>query len=226
MRTRPKAWISWSTGKDSAWALRRVRESGEIEVVAMLTTVNISFGRVAMHAVRESILEAQAEAAGLPLVKVPIPWPCPNEAYEAAMSEAIARATIEGITHMTFGDLFLEDVRSYREEKLGPTGITPVFPLWGRDTRELAREMTGAGLRAVITSVDPTKLHPRFAGRIFDDELLADISVEAPGVDPCGENGEFHTCVFAGPMFSHPLAVKVGEVVHRDGFVFADVLPA
>ncbi len=226
MLTRPKAWISWSTGKDSAWALHSVRESGGVEVVAMLTTVNAAFGRVAMHAVRESVLEAQAEGTGLPLVKVPIPWPCSNAAYEAAMSEVIARAAAEGITHMVFGDLFLEDIRRYREEKLAPTGITPVFPLWGRDTHELAREMTSSGLCAVITSVDPTKLDSQFAGRTYDATLLADLAAEAPGVDPCGENGEFHTCVFAGPMFSHPLALKAGEVVHRDGFVFADVIPA
>jgi len=221
--SRPKAWISWSTGKDSAWALHTVRERGDVEVVALLTTVNTAHARVAMHAVRESLLEAQSEALGLPLVKVPIPSPCPNSVYEQAMAEAIRRARQEGITHMVFGDLFLEDIRKYREEKLASTGITPLFPIWGLDTPRLAREMVAAGLRAVITCVDPKKLGRAFAGRTFDAELLGQLP---GGVDPCGENGEFHTYAFEGPMFRKPIAVEVGEIVERDGFVFADVVPS
>lgn len=221
--SRPKAWISWSTGKDSAWALHTVRERGDVEVVALLTTVNTAHARVAMHAVRESLLEAQSEALGLPLVKVPIPSPCPNAVYEQAMAEAIGRARQEGITHIVFGDLFLEDIRKYREEKLASTGITPLFPIWGLDTLRLAREMVAAGLCAVITCVDPKKLERAFAGRTFDAELLGQLP---GGVDPCGENGEFHTYAFEGPMFQKPIAVEVGEIVERDGFVFADVVPS
>jgi len=191
--------------------------------VALLTTVNTAHARVAMHAVRESLLEAQAEAVGLPLVKVPLPWPCPNVVYEQAMQEAIQRARREGITHMVFGDLFLEDIRKYREEKLAPTGVTPLFPIWGLDTKGLAREMIEAGLRAYLTCVDPKRLDRAFAGRTFDANLLNDLP---PGVDPCGENGEFHTYAFQGPMFQRPVPVKVGQIVQRDGFVFADVLPA
>ncbi|PYV07644.1 MAG: ATP-binding protein [Acidobacteria bacterium] len=176
-----------------------------------------------MHAVRESLLEAQSEALGLPLVKVPIPSPCPNAVYEQAMAEAIGRARQEGITHIVFGDLFLEDIRKYREEKLASTGITPLFPIWGLDTLRLAREMVAAGLCAVITCVDPKKLERAFAGRTFDAELLGQLP---GGVDPCGENGEFHTYAFEGPMFQKPIAVEVGEIVERDGFVFADVVPS
>ncbi len=219
--SRAKAWVSWSSGKDSAWALHEVRRRSELEVTALLTTVNATHSRVAMHAVRESVLEAQAAAAGLPLVKVPIPSPCPNEAYEAAMREAMARAKAEGVTHVVFGDLFLEDVRRYREEKLAGTGIAPVFPLWHRDTAALAREMIAAGMQAVLTCVDPGKLPRALAGRWFDAALLADLPAD---VDPCGENGEFHTCVVAGPMFSAALDVATGETVQRDGFVFTDVL--
>ncbi len=221
--TRPQAWISWSSGKDSAWALHVTRTRGDVEIVALLTTVNTAHARVAMHAVRESLLEGQAEAVGLPLVKVPLPWPCPNAAYEAAMQQAIARACGEGVTHMVFGDLFLEDIRKYREEKLAGTGVTPLFPIWGLDTASLAREMVESGLRAYLTCVDPKKLDPSFAGRTFDANLLNDLP---PGVDPCGENGEFHTYAFAGPMFREPIRVGLGETVERDGFVFADVLPA
>lgn len=219
--SRARAWVSWSSGKDSAWALHEVLRRGELEVTALLTTVNATYSRVAMHAVRESVLEAQATVAGLPLIKVPIPSPCPNEVYEAAMREAMARAHEEGVAHIMFGDLFLEDVRRYREEKLAGTGITPVFPLWGRDTAALAREMIAAGLQAILTCVDPSKLPRALAGRWFDAALLADLPV---GVDPCGENGEFHTCVVAGPMFAAELGVTVGETVERDGFVFTDVL--
>ena len=219
--TRPKAWVSWSSGKDSAWALRTVQDQGEVEVVALLTTVNAVHARVAMHAVRESLLDAQAEAVGLPLVKVPIPWPCPNAAYEEAMATAIARARSEGVTRMVFGDLFLEDIRKYREQKLASTGVRPLFPIWGLDTRKLAQEMVESGLRAYLTCIDPKKLDASFAGRVFDGRLLADLPA---GIDPCGENGEFHTYAFDGPMFHKPIPAEVGQVVERDGFIFADLL--
>lgn len=217
-----KAWLSWSSGKDSAWALHVTRQRGEVEVVALLTTVNALYGRVAMHAVRESLLEAQAQAVGLPLVKVPILSPCPNSIYEQAMAEAMARARAEGVCHVVFGDLFLEDIRKYREEKLAGCGMRPLFPVWGRDTARLAKEMVEGGLRAHLTCVDPRKLGAEFAGRVFDAALLADLPA---GVDPCGENGEFHSYAFAGPMFGAPIAVEAGEVVERDGFVFRDLLP-
>lgn len=219
---RHKAWLSWSSGKDSAWALHATRLKGDVEIVALLTTVNTTHGRVAMHAVRESLLEAQAASVGLPLVKVPIPWPCPNDNYEQAMAHAMAQARAEGVTHMVFGDLFLEDIRKYREEKLSACGMTPLFPIWGLDTAALAREMVEAGLRAYLTCVDPKQLDPKFVGRVFDARLLAELPA---GVDPCGEKGEFHTYAFAGPMFHAPISAAVGEVVERDGFFFADVLP-
>ncbi len=222
MSARPKAWLSWSSGKDSAWTLHAVRQSGDVEIVALLTTINRAFGRVAMHGVRESLVDAQAQSAGLPLVKVPIPYPCPNEAYERAMAEAMSRARAEGVTHMVFGDLFLEDIRQYREEKLAACGMTPVFPLWRLDTAELARQMIAAGLEAWLACVDPRKLDRQFAGRRFDARLLADLP---SGIDPCGEFGEFHTLATAGPMFRAPVNVQVGEIVERDGFVFADLLP-
>jgi uncharacterized protein (TIGR00290 family) len=219
---RKKAWLSWSSGKDSAWCLEVVRRQGEYDVEALLTTVNAEHQRVAMHAVRESLLRAQAESVGLPLVTVPIPNPCPNTAYEEAMAAAMQRARGEGVTHMIFGDLFLEDIRRYREEKLAGSGITPVFPLWGLDTRRLASQMVGAGLQALLTCVDPRQLDESFAGRQFDADLLADL----PGnVDPCGENGEFHTFACRGPMFRAPIEIERGVVVERDGFVFADALP-
>ena len=219
---RKRAWLSWSSGKDSAWCLEVVRRQGEYEVEALLTTVNAEFQRVAMHSVRESLLRAQAERTGLPLVTVPIPYPCPNAAYEEAMTAALERARTEGITHMIFGDLFLEDIRRYREEKLAGTGITPVFPLWGLDTHQLASQMVAAGLRALLTCVDPGKLDASFAGRQFDADLLADLP---KNVDPCGENGEFHTFACRGPMFQAPIEIDRGAVVERDGFVFADALP-
>ena len=220
--TRPKAWLAWSSGKDSAWALHTVRRERRFDVVALLTTVNRTHERVAMHAVRESLLEIQAAAAGLPLVKVPIPSPCSNEEYEQAMSEAMSRALAEGVSHIVFGDLFLEDVRAYWEKSLAVCGITPVFPLWGLDTRELAAEMLADGLSAYLTCVDPRKLDRNFAGRRFDARLLAALP---PGIDPCGENGEFHTFTCAGPMFSAEIPVAGGEIVERDGFVFADLVP-
>ncbi|HLW80704.1 MAG TPA: hypothetical protein VKS20_01555 [Candidatus Acidoferrales bacterium] len=222
MTTRPKAWLSWSSGKDSAWSLHVMRQRNDLEITALLTTINRTHNRVAMHAVREALLDAQAAAADLPLVKIPIPSPCPNVFYERALSEAMAQARSEGVTHMIFGDLFLEDIRKYREENLAKCGMTPVFPLWRRDTRDLAHEMILGGLRAFLTCVDPKKLDASFAGRAFDEKLLVDLP---PSVDPCGENGEFHTCVVAGPMFSSSIGATLGEIVERDGFVFADVLP-
>jgi uncharacterized protein (TIGR00290 family) len=218
-----RAWLCWSSGKDSAWALHVIRQKGEFDVVALLTTVNRTHARVAMHAVREVLLDRQAEEAGLPLVKIPIPSPCPNEVYEQAMSEAMAAARGQGVRHMIFGDLFLEDVRAYREKHLTACGITPVFPLWKTDTRQLAREMIAGGLDAYLTCIDPRKLARDFAGRRFDATLVCDLPAE---VDPCGENGEFHTFACAGPMFRRPITVQPGEIVERDGFLFADLLPA
>ena len=217
-----KAWIAWSSGKDSAWALHEARKSGEYEIVGALTTVTETFGRVAMHAVREEILQRQCEAMALPQKIVPIPFPCPNEIYEARMNIALKEAKAEGVTHVIFGDLFLEDIRRYREEKMTGSGIAPVFPLWRRPTDELAREMIEGGLKAQIVCVDPKILPREFAGRAFDRTLLDDLP---KGVDPCGERGEFHTCVVNGPMFSGEIKVKPGEVVEHDGFVFADLVP-
>jgi len=217
---RPKAVVSWSSGKDSAYSLHEVRRAGELEVVGLLTTVTQKFSRVSMHGVRESVLDAQARAAGLPLYKVEIPSPCPNEVYERSMASMIARLRAQGVSRVVFGDLFLQDIRDYREEKFRGTGIEPVFPLWGRPTDRLARELIASGLRAYLVALDPKKLAPAFAGREFDTSLLADLP---PEVDPCGERGEFHTCVVAGPMFDAPIRVIPGEVVHRDGFVFADL---
>ena len=221
--TRPKLLLSWSSGKDSAWALHVLRRQGACEIAGLLTTINEDANRVAMHAVRENLLERQAEAAGLPLKKVPIPHPCPNEAYEAAMAQAMADARRDGVTQVAFGDLFLEDVRAYRVAKLAGSGIDPVFPIWGLATDALAREMVAAGLRAHITCVDPKQLDPSFAGRSFDADFLDALP---DGVDPCGENGEFHSFAHAGPMFARPIRVVPGETVTRDGFVFADLLPA
>jgi uncharacterized protein (TIGR00290 family) len=218
---KPRAWLSWSSGKDSAWTLHMLRVRGEVEVVGLLTTLNREAARVAMHAVREELLEAQAEAAGLPLVKIFLPHPCSNDIYEAAMHGAIAQAREAGITHMAFGDLFLEDVRRYRERMLAGTGIEPIFPLWGEPTGQLAERMVAAGLRAHVTCVDPAQLSEAFAGRTFDEWLLKDLPDR---VDPCGERGEFHTFAHAGPMFDRPIPVVPGEVVTRDGFVFADLL--
>jgi uncharacterized protein (TIGR00290 family) len=219
---RPKAWLAWSSGKDSAWSLHTIRRTGEVDVVALLTTVNRTYERVAMHAVRESLLEVQAAEAGLPLVKVPIPSPCSNQTYEQAMGEAMAGARAQGVNQVVFGDLFLEDIRAYREKQLAACGMTPVFPLWGRDTRELAEEMMAGGLCAYLTCVDPRKLDRSFAGRTFDAGLLRALPAS---VDPCGENGEFHTFASAGPMYRTPISVVPGEIVERDGFVFADLLP-
>ncbi len=220
---RPKAIVAWSSGKDSAWALHAVRRAGAVDVVGLLTTVTHAFARVSMHAVREELLDRQAAALGLPCCKVRIPWPCPNHVYEAEMAAALAAARAAGVAQVVFGDLFLADVRAYREAKLAGTGLAPIFPLWGRDTGGLAREMLDGGLAATLTCVDPRKVDRALAGRPFDAALLAALP---PDVDPCGENGEFHTFASAGPMFSGPIAVAPGEVVEREGFVFADVLAA
>ena len=192
-------------------------------MVGLLTTINATHERVAMHAVRVALLEAQARAAGLPLWQVPIPSPCSNQEYEAAMGEAVKKAIAAGITMMAFGDLFLEDVRRYRETQLAGTGLTPLFPIWGLPTAALARDMVAAGLKARLTCVDPKQLPTSFAGREFDAALLADLPASA---DPCGERGEFHTFAYAGPMFRHPVPIRTGEIVTRDGFVFADLLTA
>ena len=213
-------WLSWSSGKDSAWSLEMLRRDG-IPVTGLFTSVNAAFDRVAMHAVRRSLLEAQAHAAGLPLHVIEIPYPCPNADYDRIMGAFVERAKAEGVTAMAFGDLFLADIRAYRETQLAGSGITPIFPLWERNTHDLAREMITAGLVAHITCVDPTKLDRSFAGRMFDTAFLADLP---PGIDPCGENGEFHTFVSAGPMFRAPIPVRVGEITERDGFVFADLI--
>ena len=217
-----KTILSWSSGKDSAFALHELRQMPEYEVIGLLTTLNQVHDRVAMHAVRRTLLHAQARAAALPLVEIDLPYPCSNEEYEARMRGFVERALALGVTHVAFGDLFLADVRAYRERQLAGTGLTPVFPLWGRPTPALAREMLAAGLRARLTCVDPRQISASFAGREFDEALLADLPSSA---DPCGERGEFHTFVWAGPMFREPLRVVPGEVVERDGFVFADVLP-
>jgi uncharacterized protein (TIGR00290 family) len=213
--------LSWSSGKDSAWALHVLRQQPDIEVVGLLTTLNTEFQRVAMHSTRLSVLEAQAKAAQLPLWIVPLPWPCSNEIYEARMTEACKRAIDEHVDAIAFGDLFLQDVRANRETKLKATGLEPLFPLWEIPTDALAREMIAGGLRAKLTCVDPKQLAASFAGRDFDAALLRDFP---PEIDPCGERGEFHTCVYAGPMFTAPLQLDAGEVVERDGFVFADFL--
>jgi uncharacterized protein (TIGR00290 family) len=217
---RPRALLSWSSGKDSAWALHVLRQQSAVEVVSLLTTVNEHHGRVAMHAVRRELLEIQARATGLPLWPVSIPSPCSNDQYEAAMASVLARALAEGITVVAFGDLFLEDIRRYREERLAPLGISALFPLWGLPTADLARDMIHGGLQAHVTCVDPRALSSTFVGRAFDAAFLADLP---PTVDPCGERGEFHTFACAGPMFDHALSVRVGDVVERDGFVFADL---
>ena|SRR2546422_1467221 len=220
---RLRTLLSWSSGKDSAWALRTLRGDRRYEVVGLVTTINRAADRVAMHAVRTDLLRAQARAAALPLWELSIPSPCSNEEYETVMRAAIVRAEAEAIDCFAFGDLFLQDVRAYREKQLASTNLTPLFPLWGRDTRELASEMIAGGLRARITCVDPRLVPASLAGREFDAALLKDLPPEA---DPCGERGEFHTFAFEGPMFASPIAIVSGDIVERDGFVFADLLPA
>src|SRR6478672_3592412 len=215
-----KCLVSWSSGKDSAWMVHVLRQRGDVELAGVLTTVNEKYQRVAMHAVRVELLQAQADALGLPLWKIPIPSPCPNEIYERAMAEAVSRAVAGGFTHMAFGDLFLEDIRRYREEKLAGTGLTPIFPLFGSETTSLAETMIANGLRARITCLNPKQLDRSFAGREFDSQLLADLPA---GIDRCAERGEFHTCADAGPMFAMPIPVETGMVVERDGFVFTDL---
>jgi uncharacterized protein (TIGR00290 family) len=220
--SRPKALIAWSSGKDSAWALREVRRAREYDVVGALTTITETFGRVSIHGLREELLLAQLAAAGLPPTIVSIPYPCPNEVYEARMAAATAQAKDAGVTHIIFGDLFLQDVRAYREAKLAGSGITPVFPLWGRPTADLAREMIAAGVEAYLVCVDRKRLAANFAGRRFDQSLLDQMPAD---VDSCGENGEFHSFVAAGPMLAGRIAVHLGETVERDGFAYADLLP-
>lgn len=220
MSATPRLLLSWSSGKDSAWTLHRLRMQDTFDIVGLVTTVNEAFDRVAMHGVRAQLLATQAAAAGLPLWRVDLPWPCPNSEYETRMHALIEQARAAGVTHMAFGDLFLDDVRTYRERQLAGTGIAPLFPLWGSDTAQLARDMLAGGLRATLTCVDPKQLPPTFAGRAFDEALLADLP---PGVDPCGERGEFHSFCHAGPMFRAPIPVVAGEAVERDGFVFADL---
>ena len=215
-----KTLLSWSTGKDCAWALHLLRQQG-IPVSGLFTTFNEAFGRVAMHGVRRELAQAQAAAAGLPLAEIAIPWPCSNADYERIMGGFVARAVADGVTHMAFGDLFLRDIRAYREERLAGTGITPLFPVWDIPTDRLARDMKDAGVKAVVTCLDPKKLPERFAGRDFSDVAAAALD----GIDPCGENGEFHTFCHAGPMFAHAIPVVAGEVVTRDGFVFCDLQP-
>jgi uncharacterized protein (TIGR00290 family) len=218
-----KTLVSWSSGKDSAWTVHVLRQQPDVQIAGLLTTINESAQRVAMHAVRDDVLQAQADALGLPMWRIPIPSPCPNEVYERAMAEAVTRAVGEGFTHIAFGDLFLEDVRRYREERLAGTGLTPLFPLFGADTAVLAREMIGGGLRARITCLNPKVLDRKFAGREFDAALLAELP---PAIDPCGERGEFHTCAYAGPMFTHEVAIETGITVERDGYVFTDLMVA
>ncbi|HKT89626.1 MAG TPA: hypothetical protein VJQ59_14375 [Candidatus Sulfotelmatobacter sp.] len=216
-----KILLSWSSGKDSAWTLHVLRQRGDVEVVGLLTTINSNFQRVAMHGTRYELLKAQAAAARLPLWEVLLAWPCSNEVYEKAMATACATAVQQEISGIAFGDLFLEDVRRYREDRLRGTGLEPLFPLWGRNTSELLSEMLDAGLRARIVCVDPSKLPADFAGRDLDFEILNRMPT---GIDPCAENGEFHTFAYAGPMFHEPIPIESGEIVTRDGFVFADLL--
>jgi len=218
--SRQRVVLSWSSGKDSAWTLHRLRQDPGIEVAALVTTVNAEFNRVAMHAVRQELLQAQAEAAGLPLIEVPIPYPCSNAEYESRMRALIERLRAERIERIAFGDLYLADIRAYREQQLQGTGIAPLFPLWNEPTAALARNMIAGGLRAVLTCVDPKQLAPAFCGRQFDADLLEALPA---GTDPCGENGEFHSFACAGPMFRVPIAVATGATVERDGFVFTDL---
>lgn len=215
--------LSWSSGKDSAWALHRLRQQPDIEVVGLFTTTNEAFERVAIHGVRNALLHAQAEAIGLPLHLIPLPWPCSNADYEARMGAFVTRCHAMGIDHFAFGDLFLADVRRYREEKLAGCGITPLFPLWGIPTDVLACEMLAGGLKATVSACDPARVPRQVAGHPFDAELLALLPED---VDPCGEHGEFHTFAWDGPMFRHPVVCRTGETVEREGFLYTDLLPA
>jgi uncharacterized protein (TIGR00290 family) len=219
-----KTLLSWSSGKDSAWALYTLRQQPDVEITALLTTFNETNHRVAMHGVRMELVKQQAAAAGIPLWSVPLPSPCSNEEYEARMSAFLQRARAEGVAQIAFGDLFLEDIRAYRERMMAGTGIRPLFPLWRtpQETPALAREMLEHNLRTVLTTLDPTRLDPAFAGRLYDETLLRDLPDD---VDPCGENGEFHTFCFDAPIFSRPISIQIGETVTRDGFVFTDLMP-
>ncbi len=219
---RKRVLLSWSSGKDSAWALHVLRQDPTVDVVGLLTTVNAEADRVAMHAVRRTLLEAQAAAVGAPLSIVDLPWPCSNDEYQALMGAEVERQLGAGVQAVAFGDLFLEDIRRYREEQLAGTGLEPLFPLWGRGTYALAHEMLAAGTRAVLTCVDPKQVPASLAGRDYDAALLAELPETA---DPCGENGEFHTFVTDGPTFSAPVRVERGEVVERGGFAYADLVP-
>ncbi len=213
--------LSWSSGKDSAWTLYQLQQSKDVEIVGLLTTINSEFNRVAMHAVREELLDAQAEAANLPLFKVPLPWPCSNPEYEAAIKFAFDELRVKhDVTHIAYGDLYLEDVRQYRIELMKGTGLTPLFPLWGLDTKVLANSMIESGLSACLTCVDPKQLAEDYAGHLFNNEFLSSLSNP---IDPCGENGEFHTYVFSGPMFEKDVPIKIGGTVKRDGFCFTDL---
>lgn len=217
-----KVLLSWSSGKDSAWALQLLRGQADVEVVGLLTAFNGAHDRVAMHAVRRMLVQEQSERVRLSLWPVELPWPCSNAQYEELMSAVCSRAVDEGVEAIAFGDLFLEEIRAYRETQLQGTGLEPLFPLWELPTDKLAREVVRAGLKAKLTCVDPSKLNRSFAGREFDAALLEDFPED---VDPCGENGEFHTFVYDGPMFERPIDIEVGEIVERDGFVFADLTP-
>jgi uncharacterized protein (TIGR00290 family) len=221
--TKPKALVAWSSGKDSAWALHEARQSGDYDIVGALTTVTDTFQRVSVHGVREELLTAQLAAADLEPTIVRIPYPCSNEIYEAAMAATMQDAKARGITHVIFGDLFLEDIRAYREKHLAPIGMTPVFPLWLRPTDALARKMIDAGVEAHLATIDLKKLPLGLVGRRFDAQLLDDLP---DGIDPCGENGEFHSFVSAGPMLKRKIAVSIGETVERNGFAYADLLPS
>ena len=216
-----KIWLSWSSGKDSAWALHVLRQQGEYEIAGLITTINSAFDRVAMHGTRRELVEMQADAAGLPLIKAPLPWPCSNVDYEAAMKKVCEQALMQGVSAIAFGDLYLADIRAYREQQLKGTGLEPLFPIWQIPTDQLARQMIAAGLRAKLVCVDPKQLDAKFIERDFDLQLLSELP---SGVDPCGENGEFHSFVYGGPMFSRQLPIAMGEKVERDGFCYCDVL--
>ncbi len=216
-----KVWLSWSSGKDSAWTLHQLRQQGNYQITGLFTTLNQVFDRVAIHAVRRSLLKKQARAAGLPLRLISLPWPCSNAQYEGIMEETWLAAVESRATVIAFGDLFLNEIREYRVKQLKDTGLEPIFPLWNLPTSALAEEMIDSGVRAKLTCVDPKQLDGGFAGRDYDLSLLAELP---PGVDPCGENGEFHSFAYQGPMFHHPLEVRVGEIVKRDGLVFADLV--